>query len=336
MLQYGSTGTHSGPHAPADSRTFKKAAVIATKLIVTGLCFWYLSWQVELSAVFKALRQLELRWAAASVAVVILQLPLVAMRWREILKVLVVLGRTMTNMAFLAMTAIGFFFTQVLPALVGDGMRAWLLVRRGCDWRNALTSVAIDRAVGIGLVVALGFVILLMPSSAVALGEARPVVLMAYGALLVTGLFALLLLPKLVPLLGRWRFLRWMAALAVDIRRVFLGPKIAAILSLGVLVHALTMAVIWSVARAQGLALSASDVAVLFVVMVGVALVPISINGWGLREIAVVAVLGSHGIAPEQALVFSICFGLVLAVGSLPGALAWLLYSSPPANESAP
>jgi len=106
------------------------------------------------------------------------------------------------------------------------------------------------------------------------------------------------------------------------------------ILSLGVLIHVLTMAVIWSVGRAQGLALSASDVAVLFVVIVGVALVPISINGWGLREIAVVAVLGRHGIAPEQALVFSICFGLALALGSLPGALAWLVYSSVPANNT--
>src|SRR5260370_16622692 len=90
------------------------------------------------------------------------------------------------------------------------------------------------------------------------------------------------------------------------------------ILSLGVLIHVLTMTVIWSVGRAQGLALSASDVAVLFVVVVGVALVPISINGWGLREIAVVAVLGRYGVAPEQALVFSICFGLALPLPSLP------------------
>jgi hypothetical protein len=121
--------------------------------------------------------------------------------------------------------------------------------------------------------------------------------------------------------------------LAVDIRQVFLGPKSVVILSLGVLIHVLTMVVIWSVARAQGLALSPSDVAVLFVVMVGVALVPISINGWGLREIAVVAVLVGHGITPEQALVFSICFGLALAVGSLPGALAWLVYSSAPSDH---
>ena len=72
----------------------------------------------------------------------------------------------------------------------------------------------------------------------------------------------------------------------------------------------------------------------LFVVVLGVALVPISVNGWGLRELAVVALLGRHGIAPEQALVFSVCFGLVLAVGSVPGAPAWLLYSFAPSKRS--
>ncbi|HEY4857492.1 MAG TPA: hypothetical protein VIH98_12595, partial [Xanthobacteraceae bacterium] len=64
MLQYGSSETRSAAHEPSVSRSVKKAAVVAAKLIVTGLCFWYLSWQIDLSAVFKALRQLELRWAA--------------------------------------------------------------------------------------------------------------------------------------------------------------------------------------------------------------------------------------------------------------------------------
>ena len=63
----------------------------------------------------------------------------------------------------IAVTAIGVFFAQVLPSVAGEGVRAWLLVRLGCDWRNAVTSVVIDRGVGVGLLIALGFVILLLP-----------------------------------------------------------------------------------------------------------------------------------------------------------------------------
>ena len=61
--------------------------------------------------------------------------------------------------------------------------------------------------------------------------------------------------------------------------------------------------------------------------MVGVALVPISVGGWGLRELAVVSLLSDHGVAPERALLFSVCFGLVSLVGSLPGAFIWPFYS---------
>jgi hypothetical protein len=107
------------------------------------------------------------------------------------------------------------------------------------------------------------------------------------------------------------------------------------ILSTGSLLHALTIIIVWSVGRAQGLALPLPDAAVLFTVMIGVVLVPISIGGWGLRELAVVSLLATHGVAPERALLFSVCFGLALAIGSLPGALAWLLYPFASARRSA-
>jgi hypothetical protein len=72
----------------------------------------------------------------------------------------------------------------------------------------------------------------------------------------------------------------------------------------------------------------------LFVVMIGVVAVPISIGGWGLRELAVVSLLGAHGVPAERALLFSVCFGLALLIGSLPGALAWLLFPFPSGRRS--
>jgi len=276
---------------------------------------------------------LELRWIGFAVLLVMLQIPLVAMRWRKILDVLAVVNRRMTNTSIVAITAVGVFFSQMLPSVMGDGMRAWLIVRLGCDWRNAVTSVALDRGIGVGLLIALGFVILLLPSSLTALGGYRELVLTVYGLLLVAGAIVLMLLPRLIPLLERFAHLRWLAEFAASARRIVLGPKCPVILGLACLIHALTILCIWSVGRAQGLTLPVPEAAVLFVVVLGVALVPISVNGWGLRELAVVALLGRHGIAPEQALVFSVCFGLVLAVGSVPGAPAWVLYSFAPSKR---
>ena len=85
----------------------------------------------------------------------------------------------------------------------------WLLVRRGCAWRSAIASVLIDRGVGVGLLIAFGFVVLLLPSSFTALGGYRDLVLMLYGALLLVGGVGLLLVPVVGPLFERWRASRW-------------------------------------------------------------------------------------------------------------------------------
>src|SRR6266481_1101683 len=312
----------------------EKVAIFAAKLLVTGACFWYVSRQIDLNQVWSAIPLLDFHWAALAVLVAMLEIPLSGLRWSNIVASLGVRDKQMTRIAMVAATAVGVFFAQVLPSVAGEGVRAWLLVRLGSDWRNAVTSAVIDRGVGVGLVIALGFVILLLPSGLTALGKYRDVVLVVDGALILAGVLGLLLAPKIVPPLARWRYSRWFATLAADVHRVLLGSKGPVVLSIGCLIEAFSIVIVWSVGRALGLALPLPDAMVLFVVMVGVVAVPISIGGWGLRELAVVSLLGTHGVAPEKALLFSVCFGLALAIGSLPGALAWLLFPFPSARRS--
>jgi glycosyltransferase 2 family protein len=316
--------------AKLPARSLERGVIIALKLLVTGLCFWYLLRKVDVNELSRSIFLLEFRWVAPAVMAVTLQIPLVAMRWRQILNGLAATHQLISNRTITAITAIGLFFAQVLPNVVGEGVRAWLLVRTGSDWRTAVSSVVIDRGVGAGLVIAAGFVILLLAPAPVDLGGYRNVVLVLYGSALLAGVAGLALLPVFLPLLNRLRYLRWVVQFAADARRVLLGPKSPPIFGFACLIHALTMCVIWFLARAQGLMLPVSDVALLFVVMTGVALVPATINGWGLREIAVVGLLARYGVAPEQALVLSVCFGLTLAIGSLPGAIVWLLYPAAP------
>ena len=316
-------------------RRGEKAAIFAAKLLVTGACFWYVSRHIDLSRVLSAIPLLDFRWAALAILVAMLEIPLSGLRWYNIVDSLGARDKQMTRIAMIAATAVGVFFAQVLPSVAGEGVRAWLLVRLGSDWRNAVTSAVIDRGVGVGLVIALGFVILLLPSGPTALGKYRDVVLVVDGALILAGVLGLLLAPKIVPPLARWRYSRWFATLAADVHRVLLGSKGPLILTIGCLIHALTIIVVWSVGQAQGLSLALPDAAVLFAVMISVVLIPISIGGWGLREVAVISLVGSYGVAPERALLLSVCFGLALAFGSLPGALTWLLYPFPPARQNA-
>jgi glycosyltransferase 2 family protein len=140
----------------------------------------------------------------------------------------------------------------------------------------------------------------------------------------------LVLASKIAVPLARWRYSRWFATLATDIHRVLLGSKGATILSIGCLTHRLTILIVWLLGQAQGLALPLTDAAVLFTAIIAVLVVPISISGWGVRELAVVSLLGAHGVAPERKLLLSVCFGLTATAGSLPGALAWFAYPFAP------
>ena len=332
-----STSVASGFETPRPSHRggAKKAAIVVAKLLVTGACFWYISRQIDWHQVSSAVRLLDFRWAALATFIAVLLIPLASLRWSNIVDSLEAHDQHFPFAPMVAATAVGLFFAQVLPNVAGEGIRAWLLVRLGSDWRTAVTSAVIDRGLGVGLLIALGFVILLLPSGFTALGGYREVLLCVYGALILAGVLGLLLAPKMVPLVARWRYSRWAATLAADVRRVFLGPRGPLILGIGCLIHALTIVIVWLVGRAHGLALPLADAAILFTVMIGVVIVPISISGWGLRELAVVSLLATYGVAPERALLFSVCFGLALAVGSLPGALAWLFYPFASARRSA-
>jgi uncharacterized membrane protein YbhN (UPF0104 family) len=126
------------------------------------------------------------------------------------------------------------------------------------------------------------------------------------------------------PKLTGWRYGRWIERFFSGARAAVFGSRSAAILGIGCMIHTLTIAAVWSLGQAQGLALSLADAAVLFAVMIGVALVPFTVGGWGLRELAMVSLFGNHGLTPERALIFSMYFGLTSILASLPGALAWI------------
>src|SRR5262249_16389446 len=156
-------------------------------------CFWYVSRQIDLAQLKAAIPQLDFRWAALGAVIAAAETPLVGLRWYNILAALGALNARMTHAAVLAVAAIGLFFRQVLPRLAGDGVRAWLIVRLGAGWRNAVTSVVIDRGVGVILLLAVGFVALLLPSSLAALGHYRTPLLVGYGGVLLAGVIALIL-----------------------------------------------------------------------------------------------------------------------------------------------
>jgi hypothetical protein len=83
---------------------------------------------------------------------------------------------------------------------------------------------------------------------------------------------------------------------------------------------------------ARGLDMSASllDCLVLMQLVALVTALPISIGGWGVREVAMVGLFGLIGLPASAALALSVQLGVLSLLAALPGGLVLLLLRAGP------
>jgi glycosyltransferase 2 family protein len=305
-----------------------RSALLALKLVVTALCFWYLAWKIDPAQFLLVINTLNLWWTGLAVLTIMLQIPLVGLRWCKIIDALRADRAPVRHGPIIAITMIASFLLQVVPTLAVDTVRVVMLRRFGPGWREGLAGVIIDRMVSIVVLVAIGFVTLLLPSALTVNLEYRVPAIEIFGAVLAVALGGVFSAPYLASMLDQWPATRWVGKLSRATYYVLLGSGAgAAIAIIAVSGHLLTIVTIWILGHALGLGISVVDASILFTVMVAVMLVPVSISGWGIRELAVITLLAERGVPVEQSLLLSLSFGLVLVVAALPGALVWALWS---------
>ena len=301
--------------------------IVTAKLAVTGTCFWIVARQIDFTTLGAVAKTLDYAWAALATLLLALAIPLVGLRWSVIVDLLAADGTRIRRLPMIAIVAAAVFIGQILPTVAGDGMRVWLFARRGRTWQEGLTSVLIDRGAGILALLAIGFASLWSPSPLAELGGHRAEALWAFGLVLAAVAAALVMIPLVPPVLARWRMTRMIDDFGRSAHRVLVGSSAGfKIFAIAFLTHSATVTAIWCLGRALDIALSLPDAAVLFTLMIAMTVLPISIGGWGLRELAVTTLLQAHGVPAEKALLLSICFGVAGIAATLPGALAWLLY----------
>jgi len=315
----------------------RKLVIFGLKLIITCGCFWYVLRQVAFQEIFRETVSLNYWWFAAAVVTMATQIPLVALRWTWITNALEPQQRPVPLRAMIAISFIANFLSQALPNLMGDAMRVWMLSRLGSGWRVGLVGVVIDRGVGIGALLAIGFVTLLHSSTFTQFAGYRWVLLLAFGALLLSAVTGLAGARLLMPLLTHYRATRWMSEFILASRRVLIeSPAAILVVTMALIIHLLSIVAIWELGQAFVMSLGVEAAAVLFTLMVAAAIVPVSVSGWGLREMMVTAFLTAHGMPAQRALLFSISFGLILILASTPGAVVMMFYSPGNAQPTRP
>ena len=136
----GGGGTHDGN--AVKKRGFRRQAQLVAGLAVSAALLWWLFKDTNWAEVGRVVRNANLLWLAAAVGLVLVSFVVRIFRWRA----LVAVDPAPSFMKLFNATQIGFFANFVLPARLGEVIRAVVLSRgTGIPVSKSLAFVAVDR-----------------------------------------------------------------------------------------------------------------------------------------------------------------------------------------------
>ncbi len=301
----------------------RRALSLFVKLAVSGLLLYLALRSVNIGTVASRLTDIDPKWIALALLVPLAQNFLLAIRWRTILSRC---GSDLPLGQMFRYGMVALFFNQTLPSSVGgDAMRIWLVAKQ-TNWRAASYAVVIDRVVGLVALAMLVTVCLPWTLQLMHSPVARGALLLIGLGCIAGGLVFVSLASDRLLLLQRWGPTRHLAASAAVAAGILRSPRtLISVFGLSFAIQLLTAVNAWCVARSVNADLTLLHALFLVLPVMLIAVVPVSIAGWGIREGAMVAAFRYAGLAAGDGLIVSLLYGaILLAVGAL-GGLVWVL-----------
>ncbi len=255
------------------------------------------------------LGNLDANYALAALIVTVPQVALSAWRWHFAASRLELFlpFRQAFSEYYLAV-----FLNQVLPGgVAGDAARAWRHGRsQTAGLGAAARAVILERASGQIALFAVVVVAIAFDGGAL-ISLFGPVWLWGGGFVCVAAL-VLLGLHK-----GRW----WphVVSFLSDCRKVFSGRSGGIQLVSSLCVVATYLTVYGLAGRSVGVELSTGTLVTVVPIILFSMVLPVSVSGWGVREVVAVVFAASAGVTPENAVAVSVAYGLIILISSLPG-----------------
>jgi glycosyltransferase 2 family protein len=213
-------------------------------------------------------------------------------------------------------------FFNYLPVgtVGGDVARVWLARRFPLSMREIVLSVLLDRILVVGALVILAAITL--PSIAHPLAVKASIVC---GAILLACVAGFLLLQPIERIAGRWRAVWLIASILRTAEELRHTTRRVGLLALfyALLAAAAGSLSAYCVALSLGIDVGLTAMVAIMSFVAFATALPISLAGWGVREVSLVSLLGLLGVDREAALIVSVEFGIICTLMSLPGGLIW-------------
>lgn len=302
--------------------------LVSLKAVVSLSLLGYLFSKVDVQEVQDTLGRASYAYLFAAAMVLLLQAVAGAVRWSMVIETI---SSPVRLRVALQVLFIGLFFNQTLPSSIGgDAMRIWHIRHHGYPLRTAINSVLLDRLIALAALAL--FMLITYPFLEQFVGN--PLLLLAVvivALALIAGLAMLYYFRKIPRRFYGWRITEEIRHISTEAHKVTRIPgRAIGIVTLSIVIHAMTGLAIYEVARGLGLSIGLLACVVLTPPISLITVLPISMAGWGVREAGMVTALAFAGVAAHDALIVSILLGLLLVVISIPGGVYWLYTSRHP------
>lgn len=305
----------------------KGAVSFLIRAAITAFAFWWIFRLVDLGSLQQTLRSADPNWLGVAVALFLLAQVFGIGRWQ-----LLVPRHPAVRFPFLANSYfVASFFNTILPTTVGgDIVRGYDLIKATGEWRHSLASILMDRLLGVSGFLAFGLAAwVLFPPA-----REDPVVRTGFygfcGVVLVT-----------YAVLGSRRLLQ---AMLKPFSKVGLGTlqshakqfqesllsylaapsRLIAALGMSFIVQILSIAMFTAVVKAFALPVPLLFLVLVVPIIATLSQLPISLNGWGIREGVTILLLQRIQIDPAQALSVSMLGGVIPFTSGILGGILFL------------
>lgn len=308
----------------------RKQLLNIIKIIVSLGLLTFIFSSINLKALLEVIRGANPIWLMAALLMMLLGVVVRALRWQILLKAI---GVPISLAELTAIYFIGFLFNNLLPSgLGGDAMRMIELNRHTQRGSDTVTSVVVDRFLGLSSLQAIALIALLTNWGAVPAGVAYFTIAIFLGGLVIGYLLInqrlYLSLRRRLKLFRRATDIKFVGNLFESFQRYPLAALGRAYL-VGLLFN-MTLILMYA---CIGLSLKAPVSLVQYAVIVPITslllLVPISFAGLGVREESFRQLYGQIGVLPEVAVAMSLLVHIIgnICTGLIGGAI-YLLRST--------
>ncbi len=288
---------------------------------ISAIVICYVITKVNLNELLAYLINANFSWGYVVIMLFLIQIILAVYRWSRLLQLTDI---SINYRQSLTIWLEGSFFNQALPSVIGgDIIRIWRISTYTSFRKSGFQSIALDRLYALIAIIVMASISFPLISFSINTNIPHWQSYLPVLGICVTSI--LILNHRHIPISPQLRNIRILKKFELQSWRALTNKTLSLeFLAISILVHGFTVTQIFIIAKALHIDISIHQCFILIPPILLVQTLPISLNGWGVREGAMITALSWISLTASQAVAVSVVYGLLVLLISLIGGVVRL------------